>query len=216
MPKLYKQIEYFIDNEGCWNCISHRVGAGYPKVWANGKLVSLHRAVYEKEHGRPPADRKIVVMHKCGNKLCFNPSHLELGTQSKNVSDGKKKRKFNIERIETLIECGVNPVDIIESQVITLNQFNDIEKNRTEHKPEIYIYDELSDVRENIKKITVTLDKDITKQFQLKLLMNDHTMRDVIENYMAFYIESYWDLMVKEIKDFDVDEYQKVIDVYNK
>lgn len=48
-------------------------------------------------HGPCPAG--LVVRHKCDNRLCVNPEHLEYGTQGDNLNDrkahGHKYRKLD-------------------------------------------------------------------------------------------------------------------------
>jgi hypothetical protein len=44
-----------------------------------------HRWVWEAVNG--PIPPRMVVRHKCDNRLCYRLSHLELGTQADNVAD---------------------------------------------------------------------------------------------------------------------------------
>lgn len=52
----------------------------------------LHRFVYAVYHNKPlkPTD---VIMHKCDNRICVNPKHLQLGTILENNQDRAKKQK---------------------------------------------------------------------------------------------------------------------------
>lgn len=44
-----------------------------------------HRIAYALSHG--PIPEGLVVRHRCDNKLCCNPAHLELGSQARNIQD---------------------------------------------------------------------------------------------------------------------------------
>lgn len=81
-----KDVTYDIDSNGCWNCTSHPPdGWGYSIISINGKYQKLHRVVYEIE--KEPILKGNVVRHRCDNPRCFNPEHLEQGTQSDNMHD---------------------------------------------------------------------------------------------------------------------------------
>jgi hypothetical protein len=64
--------------EGCWLWQgAHRAG-GYGSVILNGRQVYAHRFAFEQAVGNIPEGYQ--VHHRCGNKLCVRPDHLELLT----------------------------------------------------------------------------------------------------------------------------------------
>lgn len=52
------------------------------RVWVDGKLklMMYHRHIWEIEHGAIPPG--FEVDHKCKNRACFNPEHLQLLTST--------------------------------------------------------------------------------------------------------------------------------------
>ena len=60
---------------------------GYGHLTTNGRREYVHRVVWEKMRG--PIPEGMVVRHKCrgASAGCFNPHHLEIGTQADNIYD---------------------------------------------------------------------------------------------------------------------------------
>ena len=58
---------------------------GYVYLTVAGKKVYAHRHAYEQAHG--PIPDGLVVRHKCDNRRCINPDHLETGTKADNTQD---------------------------------------------------------------------------------------------------------------------------------
>lgn len=56
---------------------------GYARMRVNDVLVSVHRHVWEKEHG--PIPKGMEVDHECLNRGCVNIEHLRLATRSANT-----------------------------------------------------------------------------------------------------------------------------------
>ena len=79
------KINFSIQENHCWICSLPVNSAGYPTTAAGGKISTVHRYIYESIHGTIPVD--MVVRHKCDNKRCINPNHLEIGTLADNVRD---------------------------------------------------------------------------------------------------------------------------------
>ncbi len=83
-----KTVTYWVDNNDCWICNSHRTCGGYPRIkTAEGKNTRMHRAVFIDYFHITNISSKIVVRHECNNKLCINPNHLLPGFSKHNTED---------------------------------------------------------------------------------------------------------------------------------
>lgn len=58
------------------------------------KTISAHRLAFRNAYGYLPK----VVMHKCDNKKCINPEHLQAGNQSDNIKDCIAKGRYTYSR----------------------------------------------------------------------------------------------------------------------
>lgn len=69
---------------GCWLSPA-RTSSGYPTVslGKRGKQTSIARLIL----GIHESGRDVVARHKCDNKTCIRPEHLEPGTQKDNIHD---------------------------------------------------------------------------------------------------------------------------------
>lgn len=81
-----KPIEYEIDSNGCWICVSHIPNRrdGYPRVYLDNKKVLLSHLVFYHFHG---GFDDLYICHKCDNPGCINPDHLYAGTLADNAWD---------------------------------------------------------------------------------------------------------------------------------
>lgn len=83
-------------NSGCWLWTGARAGGtgygvfGHQARGQKNKAYSVHRTIFEHFNG--PIPSKLVIDHKCRNRLCCNPDHLEVVTQSVNVLRGDLKK----------------------------------------------------------------------------------------------------------------------------
>jgi hypothetical protein len=71
---------------GCWLWAAGLTGDGYGAFWINGKTVLAHRVSYEIAKGSIP--ESLELDHKCRNRCCVNPSHLDPVTAKVNVLRG--------------------------------------------------------------------------------------------------------------------------------
>lgn len=80
-----KQIEYYVDDRGCYICTSHSIVKGYPYVYANGRWGSLVRHLWTEQYGEIP--KGLCTLHSCDNPVCINLDHIRLGTHADNMKD---------------------------------------------------------------------------------------------------------------------------------
>ena len=93
-----------------WTGGKNRDGYGVMKM-DNMKLT--HRLSFLYHHGEIPVD--CVVRHKCRNRHCVNPDHLEVGTQSDNMKDRIRDETMPVKltadqvtQIRILAEIGID------------------------------------------------------------------------------------------------------------
>ena len=98
VESIRRRVDSKIDKsrDGCWPWMGTRGNVGKKKSYGylkqrvefgpNGTKaqirVTAHRLAYELENGPLPPGK--IVLHKCNNPPCCNPSHLEMGTNAGN------------------------------------------------------------------------------------------------------------------------------------
>ncbi len=84
LPKRLAAKIYKLPGESnCWEWVGARADDGYGQASWKGRRRAAHRVVYELVVGPIPAGT--VVHHKCNNKNCVRPDHLEAMTQRDNT-----------------------------------------------------------------------------------------------------------------------------------
>lgn len=78
----------------CWNWTGAKHPTGYGKLWmrlpdlvckpAHHASLIIHGTIVPKG---------LIVMHKCDNPSCVNPTHLVIGTQQDNIADKLAKSR---------------------------------------------------------------------------------------------------------------------------
>lgn len=86
---FWEKIELGEEHE-CWNWIGGIQSKGYGSFGiGEGKTALAHRVAYTLAKGAIPDG--LVIRHKCDNRLCCNPNHLELGTVAQNNHDAVER-----------------------------------------------------------------------------------------------------------------------------
>jgi hypothetical protein len=64
---------------------------GYGIARLNNKPIRAHRLAYIETYGEIP--KGLLVRHRCDNRACVNPEHLELGTNKDNSEDMVQRQR---------------------------------------------------------------------------------------------------------------------------
>lgn len=133
MPTLRERFEAkFYITPGCWIWTACRNKPGYGMIFAGCKgdpAKLAHRVSYELYEGAIPDG--LMVLHRCDNPSCVNPSHLFLGTNDDNMKDmaakgrasrmlGNKNPKTKIKEEDLILikqayKLGIHPRTLAEA-----------------------------------------------------------------------------------------------------
>jgi hypothetical protein len=97
--RFWAKVDKVGHHSSCWLWTAAAGYGGYGTFQFDGKNGTAHRFAYVLFNG--PIPKGMHVHHKCGNKLCVNPAHLELLTASEHQAGHWKERKRAIEHYET-------------------------------------------------------------------------------------------------------------------
>lgn len=98
---LPKRLSNFtVSSNGCW-LWNGKIEKGYGKVTYKTFWIPVHRAIF-MEVNKITLSRSIHIHHKCAEKLCVNPEHLETISKAKHntLHKGKIKEGLGKEIIE--------------------------------------------------------------------------------------------------------------------
>lgn len=116
----------------CHICTSHQISPnGYPMKKVKGKKSIMARYVYE-EYYKKEISKGLMIRHRCDNKLCINPLHLELGTHMDNMQDKiDRNRQHKGEQINTaqLTEQQVREI----RKTLAIRKYGDIRRVAKEY-----------------------------------------------------------------------------------
>ncbi len=136
----------FIDKtETCWNWNGYIRRDGYANFKINPTTSELaHRVAYKLWVGEISNDLR--VRHKCDNRKCVNPIHLELGTQTDNMRDmvargrrphtngiknpNSKLTKDDVNEIEILLGFGFLQKEIAKMYKVSQNTISVVKLNK--------------------------------------------------------------------------------------
>lgn len=79
-------------DSACWVWTGHVIADGYGHIKRGKTMVLTHRLSWELTFGE--IKDGLLVLHKCDNPACVNPSHLFLGTDADNAKDRDSKGRL--------------------------------------------------------------------------------------------------------------------------
>lgn len=81
-------------NTGCWEWQGPTSGSGrgggYGRMSLDGQTVAVHIVMFTNFFGFIPGKKQID--HKCNNRICCNPDHLEMVTHKQNQKRRDQRR----------------------------------------------------------------------------------------------------------------------------
>jgi hypothetical protein len=91
LERFWSKLDAQLPLVGCWEWRGARNTNGYGVFRVDGRLVLAHRFCYEQLVG--PIDAGRELDHRCRNRACVRPDHLEPVDHATNVRRGVLARR---------------------------------------------------------------------------------------------------------------------------
>lgn len=96
--------------DGCHLFVGRTNEDGYARVGMCGKLVFLHRVMWERHNGPVPTGKEIC--HTCDVRSCVNPDHLFAASHLENIRDMWRKGRGRVFRGSDQAQAKLSEADI--------------------------------------------------------------------------------------------------------
>lgn len=111
VTRLLAKVDTSGGPAACWPFMGAKSSVGYGHLRGDGvHLVRAHRAAYAALVG--PIPDGLDVLHSCDNRACCNPSHLYVGTHSRNMRDREERGRHNAPRGESHGRAKLTEADV--------------------------------------------------------------------------------------------------------
>lgn len=96
MKRFWEKVNKNAPN-GCWEWTGGLRGeSGYGAFKWRGAVIDAHYMSYLFAHKM--VEDGMIILHKCSNKLCVNPDHLEPGTHSENLYQAYERGERQVKK----------------------------------------------------------------------------------------------------------------------
>lgn len=111
-----------VTSDGCW-LWPHLKNDGYGVTRYDGMRWRVHRLTYH--HMVTPLSKSVVVHHKCGQRACCNPEHLQGTTAAANTAE-----MFQRNALLATIQIQQDEIHSLVSEIIELHEYYDRDHNQ--------------------------------------------------------------------------------------
>ena len=87
---------------GCWNWLIGFNPNGYATIRINNHSYTVYKLLHKLLHG--PLLKGLELDHKCRNRRCINPDHLEPVTHTENMRRSPKVCKLTVDKVREIKE----------------------------------------------------------------------------------------------------------------